>query len=480
MQPTFIGAGEFLRVLRKRPAAPRHAPRRWAFATMMIPALLILSRAMVSPPLLLAVVPSRQAAFQRSAAPGVSGRRAGQLLGRRAGQLLVAQNNAPARVGSTQMASGQLATSALENAATWPNWAAVAHVQPGLFVLVLGWLAVKGQLERQAAANVASARQAVSHTADIAVKLGLQAWGKPLSEEETLLMVIERDLTSSLSIWLSITFIFFGSIGFGMVWATVGPAMGSVLDIVDPRVVPVISAIGLWIVSYAASLTVSKTAQAAFRLQATISTEVPPSKRTAQLVRRGSAPHPRPRAVPVVAQFSIWRPQGWLGPEKPDRYTLQVCSPVISYTRAGRTAATRRLRVHDPSYHPPHSASQRDRLDHPRPCPTDARTETQKCRTGQTGRETGVLRVFGFCARLASYAQSLRQSSSFPINSSSFVAPALGPNSEELQGSVQGSVHVYGTGVFVYITAPPTYTSFCPTSSDTKWISADSQGHVGS
>ena len=132
-------------------------------------------------------------------------------------------------------------------------------------------------------------------------------------------------------------------------------------------------------------------------------------------------------------------------------YAQGVCSPAISYTRPGRTAATRRLRVHDPSYHPPHSASQRDRLDHPRPCPTDARTETQKCRTGQTGRETGVLRVFGFCARLASYAQSLRQSSSFPINSSSFVAPALGPNSEELQGSVQGSVHVYGTGVFVKV-----------------------------
>ena len=219
------------------------------------------------PPLLLAVVPSRQAAFQRSAAPGVSGRRAGQLL--------VAQNNAPARVGSTQMASGQLATSALENAATWPNWAAVAHVQPGLFVLVLGWLAVKGQLERQAAADVAPVPQAVSRTTDIAVKLGLQAWGKPLSEEETLRMVEERDLTSSLSIWLSITFIFFGSSGFGMGWAT-GPAMSSVLDIVDPQVVPVISAIGVCIVSYAASLTVSKTAQAAFRLQAT------------QLARKGS------------------------------------------------------------------------------------------------------------------------------------------------------------------------------------------------
>ena len=134
-------------------------------------------------------------------------------------------------------------------------------------------------------------------------------------------------------------------------------------------------------------------------------------------------------------------------------HTLKVCvlSSHILHSRRGRTAATRRLRVHDPSYHPPHSASQRDRLDHPRPCPTDARTETQKCRTGQTGRETGVLRVFGFCARLASYAQSLRQSSSFPINSSSFVAPALGPNSEELQGSVQGSVHVYGTGVFVKV-----------------------------
>ena len=394
---------------------------------------------MVPPPLLLAVVPSRQAAFQRSAAPGVSGRRAGQLL--------VAQNHAPARAGSTQMAAGQLATSALENAATWPNWAAVAHVQPGLFVL-LGWLAVKGQLERQAAADVAPVPQAVSRTADIAVKLGFPAWGKPLSEEETLLMVIERDLTWS----LSITFIFFGSIGFGMGWAT-GPAMSGVLDIVDPQAVPVISAIGVCIVSYAASLTVSKTAQAAFRLQATISTGAP-SKRTAQLVRRGSAPHPRPRAVPVVAQFSVWRhPANWLGPETPDRHTLKVCalSPVISYTRAGRTAATRRLRVHDPSYHPPHSASQRDRLDHPRPCPTDARTETQKCRTGQTGRETGVLRVYGWRTRLASYAQSLRQSSSFQRRHTAHtVAPALGPNSEEL-GSVQGSVHVYGTGVFVKV-----------------------------
>ena len=279
---------------------------------MMISALLIISRAMVPPPLLLAVVPSRQAAFQRSAAPGVSGRRAG---------LLVAQNHAPARVGSTQMATGQLATSALENAATWPNWAAVAHVQPGLFVLLLGWLAVKGQLERQAAADVAPVPQAVSRTADIAVKLGFPAWGKPLSEEETLLMVIERDLTWS----LSITFIVFGSIGFGMGWAT-GPAMSGVLDIVDPQVVPVISAIGVCIVSYAASLTVSKTAQAAFRLQATISTGAP-SKRTAQLVRRGSAPHPRPRAVPVVAQFSIWRhPANWLGPETPDRHTLKVCA----------------------------------------------------------------------------------------------------------------------------------------------------------
>ena len=212
---------------------------------MMISALLIISRAMVPPPLLLAVVPSRQAAFQRSAAPGVSGRRAGQLL--------VAQNDAPARAGSTQMATGQLATSALENAATWPNWAAVAHVQPGLFVLLLGWLAVKGQLERQAAADVAPVPQAVSRTADIAVKLGFPAWGKPLSEEETLLMVIERDLTWS----LSITFIFFGSIGFGMGWAT-GPAMSGVLDIVDPQVVPVISAIGLWMVSYGASCTVSR------------------------------------------------------------------------------------------------------------------------------------------------------------------------------------------------------------------------------
>ena len=53
----------------------------------------------------------------------------------------------------------------------------------------------------------------------------------------------------------------------------------------------------------------------------------PPSKRTAQLVRRGSAPHPRPRAVPVVAQFSIWRhPANWLGPETPDRHTLKVCA----------------------------------------------------------------------------------------------------------------------------------------------------------
>lgn len=51
----------------------------------------------------------------------------------------------------------------------------------------------------------------------------------------------------------------------------------------------------------------------------------PPSKRTAQLVRRGSAPHPRPRAVPVVAQFSIWRhPANWLGPETPDRHTLKM------------------------------------------------------------------------------------------------------------------------------------------------------------
>merc|ERR1712194_922098 len=80
----------------------------------------------------------------------------------------------------------------------------------------------------------------------------------------------------------------------------------------------------------------------------------------------------------------------------------------------------------------------------------DARTETQKCRTGQTGRETGVLRVYGWRTRLASYAQSLRQSSSFQRRHTAHtVAPALGPNSEELQGSVQGSVHVYGTGVFV-------------------------------
>ena len=182
----------------------------------------------------------------------------------------------------------------------------------------------------------------------------------------------------------------------------------------------------------------------------------PPSQRTAQLVRRGSAPHPRPRAVPVVAQFSIWRhPANWLGP---DRHTLKVCALQSYLTLAPgeppRPAAcaymtlpiTRRTQPR-----PPSPVSQRDRLDHPRPCPTDARTETQKCRTGQTGRETGVLRVFGFCARLASYAQSLRQSSSFPINSSSFVAPALGPNSEELQGSEQGSVHVYGTGVFVKV-----------------------------
>merc|ERR1712194_464736 len=86
-------------------------------------------------------------------------------------------------------------------------------------------------------------------------------------------------------------------------------------------------------------------------------------------------------------------PQGWLGPETPDRYTLKM----------------REL----------------------------------KSGTGQTGRETGVLRVFGCCARLASYVQSLRQSSSFQRRHTAHtVAPALGPNSEELQGSVQGSVYM--------------------------------------
>ena len=99
--------------------------------------------------------------------------------------------------------------------------------------------------------------------------------------------------------------------------------MSGVLDIVDPQVVPVISAIGVCIVSYAASLTVSKTAQAAFRLQAAISTGAYEALVRLQV-------QPEQLGVPLFfrgwAQFSIWRPQGWLGPETPDRYTLKVCA----------------------------------------------------------------------------------------------------------------------------------------------------------